>query len=195
MVFGIIYLLIDNKLPWQAMNFYPESNYKNIIYVEPTNTLFMINQGALYSSNINHDGTWSDWFEVYEEQTFHSCCMVSTDNGRFVLIINATKTKTNIFIVDTKTLRTRESKMLLPKINDLSGFRAIIPTWHKLMDDQAVNGYVRQIWKYNDEFDNIQCPPKYLIQLIVMYYEQEILYVFQRNYPVWKVLVDEILNK
>ena len=40
--------ITDNKLPWEAMNFYPESNHKNIIYVETKTTLFMVNQGALF---------------------------------------------------------------------------------------------------------------------------------------------------
>ena len=93
-----------------------------------------------------------------------------------------------IFYIDTKDLSMKKSSI---KIS--SGFdkHVEIPK-HDLTDKMTVNGYVRNTWK-RKKYKAVRYPPSYLLQIIVHYYQNEILYLFKQD-SLAKCKAIEVLN-
>ena len=68
---------------------------------------------------------------------------------------------------------------------------AVIPR-HKLLDEKYVIGYAWDSWKM-DGFDTLRYPPRYLLQIMVKYYQTEMLHIMKENNIIWEINTDDVL--
>ena len=124
--------------------------------------------------------------------------IVTTQTGRYIFLIGGYKhhkwkdrTQTrDIYIVNTKDMKLRKSQMQLP-IPSINGLGIVMS--QGMNDDLIVHGYFRHKWRKR-KYRKIRYSPYYLIQIIVRYYQNETLHVFQEDRTIWMANVHDIVN-
>jgi len=123
---------------------------------------------------------------------------VAVDN-RFVIVFRCDVSQHNIFVLDTHTMRYRESAVKIPYHNNRT--MVILPR-NERKRQVMVTGFTRNIWKEVDMCPKMAYPPACLITLLATFYADDMAYLvgkIQRRrggirVDVYRVNVDSIFE-
>ena len=181
-------------------------------YIFTKNKLFLFNQDinannlTIHSRNIFGDDPWNT-FKMLNSGHFAYSEYVVTNDGKFIIILGSCKEvksygygncshgyypQDDIHYFNTKTNKLYKSNLKLPYKWDVTHRPVAVIRKYKLSDDLTVDGYVRNIFQ-EKEFKDMIFPPQYLVQIISRYYENGVLYVFDKQ-RIYKLKLDDIFG-
>ena len=127
--------------------------------------------------------------------------VVCTNDGRYIIILGGfyqrkERCANDIYYTDVEGQKIMKNVARCRSGDKMKEYVdksfAVIPR-HEVSDEMSVSGFIRNLWKEKG-FDEIRYPPQYLIEIISGYYQNEMLYLFRGNNPVWMINTDEILK-
>jgi len=101
---------------------------------------------------------------------------IAIDN-RFVILFGW-EINCEIFVLDTYTMRTRQSKARIP---NLGKCELVIAQRDEGKKGVMVAGFIRNLWKEVDGYPNIDHPPSCLITLLATFYADDTAYLTGNN--------------
>lgn len=175
----------------------------DMLYIQRKKYLFMVGSWVdyhpndpfpdsafgLYYKRMDEHIQNEDWITA-EDGIYESWAFTRTHDEKFLIVLPETERnrETHVHYMDIDGLKLRKSSVKVPG----NIYNNVVISKHTMTDQKMVNGYVRNLWKNKQRFRTMRYPPQYLIQIIVKFCQNEMLYAKQGN-NIWKINVDDIL--
>ena len=196
-----------HNLPLSNMTFIDANARRAVIYVPRVDKLFVFGHKTIYTMPgynkrdlMYYRSLIGDKWKGKEISIpMNNAHFSVTEDGRYIVITSPSHFSSEtakIHILNTTTLIVQEiisELSLRARVSNSERYNDAVIARHTTLDKKMVIGFVRDLWK-KAEFKKMRYPPYYLTNIIVRYYQNEVLYHLQTDKTIRCINMDDIIK-